>query len=101
MSAYPVTLGLRSLGVGHGEAVGGSLCAPCNWAAVSLPDCVPGGCVVVRWCSSPDASQGESGWVIVSVNVVCVWGCTVGCWGLPPSVVLWFIVLLCVLPLPW
>ena len=50
MSAYPVTPGLRSLGVGQREAVGGSLCAPCNWAAGSLPDCVPGvvcGCAMV------------------------------------------------------
>lgn len=50
MPAYSVTPSLRSLGVGHREAVGGSLCAPCNWAAVFLPDCVPGvvcGCVMV------------------------------------------------------
>ena len=50
MSAYPVTPGLRSLGVGQREAVSGSLCAPCNWAAGSLPDCVPGvvcGCAMV------------------------------------------------------
>lgn len=31
-----------------------------------------GWCVVVQWCSSPDASQGESGWLIGLVNVVCV-----------------------------
>ena len=50
MSAYCVTPGLRSLGAGHCEAVGGSLCVPCHWAAVSLPECVSGvvcGCAMV------------------------------------------------------
>lgn len=39
-----------SLGVGHCEAVSGSLPVLCDWAAVSLPGCVPGvvwGCAMV------------------------------------------------------
>lgn len=71
MSAYCVTPGLRSLGVGHRETVGGCLCASCNWARVSLPDCVPG---VVCGCAMVFKSRCIPGRVRLAywINVVCV-----------------------------